>query len=38
MLYVHQKHKFNWEGLEGTLGGIYAAVYKITFKSLAGHI
>ena len=26
--HVHQKHKFSWEGLEGTLGGIYAAVYK----------
>lgn len=44
--HVHQKHKFSWEGLEGTSGGIYAAVYKnknkkkiaITFKRLAGHI
>lgn len=26
--HVHQKHKFSWEGLEGTSGGIYAAVYK----------
>lgn len=30
--HVHQKHKFNWEGLEGTSGGIYAAVYKLLWK------